>query len=187
MWCNARRQQRQPKHSFAWLEFLLSLSAKFRYNLDVCARTCANDNVSNWCFFFGNFVVAHVSMSALTSDQISCTQIKSIGFFCTAQNISHFRIVQILNFLVHLFICRSLGWLPNRFVWISLEKHSHWSDVIALFGLKFVYVIKMLFGSIIKHFLLSILQLNKPWAARCYTADTKHTETHTEIRLIFFL
>lgn len=64
-----------------WLEFLLSLSAKFRYNLDVCARTCANGKVSNRCFFFGDFVVAHVSMSALTSDQISCTQIKSIGFF----------------------------------------------------------------------------------------------------------
>lgn len=29
----------------------------------------------------GIFVIAHVSMSALTSDQISCTQIKSIGFF----------------------------------------------------------------------------------------------------------
>lgn len=110
------------------------------------------------------------------------------GFFCTAQNISHFRNVQILNFFLYTSLSVALfGWLPNRFARISLEKYSHWSDVIALFGLKFVYVIKMLFGSIVKHLLLSISQLNKPWAARCHTADTKHTETHTEIRLIFFL
>lgn len=138
MWCNARRQQRQPKHSFAWLEFLLSLSAKFRYNLDVCARTCANDNVSNWCFFFGNFVVAHVSMSALTSDQISCTQIKSIGFFlhrskhialsnCSNIEFSCTPLYLSLSRLIAKSIRLNFVWKTqslkrcNRFVWIKVR------------------------------------------------------------------